>query len=143
MFIVNSGGQKQKGFVLLMVIGLSLAISIGIASLLFFLRSNVRNIEAFEERARAYYLCETGASLAILDIAHGKIGTGEGQWTERTFNYSVGDKAYPIRYRVTKSAGQWMILAWVDASSGFSRTYKLRVGGRRAFPIFIRGFSGG
>lgn len=134
--------QNQKGMVLLMVAGLSLILFVGIIGLLFVLEANIRHIEAFRERAEAYYLCETGASVAILDIAQGKIGSGPGQWTQRTFNYSVGDKIYPIQYKVTKSAGQWQIVSWVDSSVGFKRTYKLRMGGRRAFPIFIRGFAG-
>lgn len=134
--------QRQKGVVLLMVMGLSLVLFIGIAGLLFVLRANIRNIEAFKERARAFYLCETGASVAIMDIARGKIGTGPGKWTERTFDYTMGDKTYPIYYKVTRSAGQWKIVSIVNASAGFNWTYKLRVGGQRAFPIFIRGFAG-
>jgi len=132
--------QRQKGVVLFMVLGLSLVLFIGIIGLLFVLRANIRNIEAFKERAQAYYLCETGASVAILDIADGKIGSGSNQWTTRTFNYPVGGKTYSITYTVTKTTtGEWQIISGV---AGFNRTYKLRVGGRRAFPIFIRGFAG-
>jgi hypothetical protein len=114
----------------------------GIVGILFVLRANIRNSEAFKERAKAYYLCETGASIAILDIRNGRIGNGSGQWTEHAYNYSMGGTTYSISYKVEKERGAWLITSWVGPASGFSRTYKLKVGGQRAFPIFIRGFPG-
>ncbi|MDD2703226.1 MAG: hypothetical protein PHC33_04400 [Candidatus Omnitrophica bacterium] len=134
--------KNNKGVLILLVSALSIIICLGIMILLFVLRSNALNMEAFRERAVAYYLCETGASVAILDIGKGRIGTGAGQYTSRTFDYTMGSKTYPINYEVTKSAGQWQVISWVDSSAGFSHRYKLRVGGRRAFPFFIRGFGG-
>lgn len=134
--------QREKGIILLMVSGLSLVIFVGIMGLLFVLGAHTRKAEAFKERAKAYYLCEVGASVAILDIANAKIGTGPGRWTQRRFDYKIEDKTYQINYQVTKSRGRWQIVSWVDSSSGFNRTYKLRVGGQRAFPIFIWGFAG-
>jgi len=137
--------QDQKGIVLLLVIGLSLILFIATMGLLFVLRANTRNIESIRERIEAYYLCETGASVAILDIAAGRIGHGSGQWTTRTFNYTMNNKTYPISYTVTKvreTGGQWQIISEVGSQAGFMHTYKLRVGGRRAFPIFIKGFAG-
>ncbi|MFA5090245.1 MAG: hypothetical protein WC510_04335 [Candidatus Omnitrophota bacterium] len=133
---------QRKGVVLLMVVTLSLIIFIWIMGLLFVLRSNVYNLVSFEERAKAYYLCETGVSVAILDIANGKIGTTSGKWTERQFEYEMGGINYFINYKVRKQNGRWYIDTWVDQSSGFSREYTLAVGGQRAFPIFIRGFGG-
>jgi len=130
---------SQKGVALLMVVGLSLVLFIGLIGLFFVLTTNLRNLEALKERTEAYYLCETGASVAILDIAHGKIGSGPNQWTTRTFNYRVGDKTYSIKYTITKTTGVWQIISEV---AGFNRPYKLTVVGIRAFPIFIRGFAG-
>lgn len=122
-----------------MVSGLSLIIFIGMMGFLFILGAYTRKGEAFKERVKAYYLCETGASVAILDIAKGKIGSGAGQWLQRNFNYNVEGGTYQINYKVSKQRGQWQIISWVGPSSGFSRTYRLRVGGQRSFPIFIRG----
>jgi len=134
--------KNNKGIAILLVSALSLIICIGIIAILFALRSNAQNLESFKERALAYYLCETGASVAILDIAHGRVGTGATQWTERTFNYPIGTLSYPVNYKITKTAGQWIIVASVNAQAGFKHTYKLKVGGTRSFPVFIRGFAG-
>lgn len=126
----------------MLVSALSIIICLGIMILLFVLRANALNLDAFRERAVAYYLCETGASVAILDIGHGRVGTEAGKWLNRSFDYTMGGRIYTINYEVSKSAGQWQVVSWVDASSGFSHRYKLRVGGMRSFPIFIRGFGG-
>ncbi|MFA5363120.1 MAG: hypothetical protein WC335_07790 [Candidatus Omnitrophota bacterium] len=134
--------KDNRGVLILLVSALSIIICLGILILLFVLRANALNLEAFRERAIAYYLCETGASVAIVDIGKGRIGTGTGQYTSRTFDYEMGRQTYPINYEVTKVAGQWQIISWVDSSAGFSHRYKLRVGGMRAFPFFIRGFGG-
>ena len=134
---------SQKGVALLLVIGFSIVIFMTIIALLFTLRANLRNLASFKERTEAYYLCETGASVALLDIAAGKIGMGVGKWTQRSFDYAMGGGIYNITYVVTKKNGQWDIVSSVGPQSGFARTYKLRIGGRRAFPWFIRGFGGG
>jgi hypothetical protein len=135
--------RRNKGIAMVLVIGFSLVIFSTVMALLFILRANLRNLVAFKERAEAYYLCETGASIAILDIARGHIGSGSGQWTERDISYSMGGQTYTIHYAVTTSAGQWSVVSSVGPSSGFYKTYNLRVGGRRSFPMFIRGFGGG
>ena len=134
--------QNKKGVLILLVSALSIIICLGILIILFVLRANALNLEAFNERAVAYYLCETGASVAIVDQGKGRIGKGPGQWTARAFNYEMGGKNYPLNYEVTKVSGTWQIVSWVGPAAGFSHTYKLRVGGKRAFPIFIRGFAG-
>lgn len=132
--------QREKGVVLLMVIGFSLVTFVGLMGLLFVLRANIRNLEAFSQRARAYYLCETGASVGILDIAKGNIGAPP-KWKSRTFPYTMGSRTYTVKYDIDKPDNVWMILATVGPPD-FDRTYHLRVGGRRAFPIFSRGFPG-
>ena len=134
--------RNNKGVLILLVSALSILICLGILILLFVLRANALNLDAFRERAIAYYLCETGASVAIVDIGKGRVGTGAGQSPSRTFNYTMGSKTYAINYEVTKTGGQWQIISWVEPSAGFSHRYKLRVGGMRAFPFFIRGFGG-
>lgn len=133
--------KDQKGVVLLMVMGLSLVLFVGITGLLFVLKANIRSREAFKERIEAYYLCETGAAVAILDIRAGHIGRGRGQWTQRTFDYGVDNITYRIHYEISKThAGFWQIVSSVGPSSGFYRTYKLKVVGQRSVPIFIWGF---
>jgi hypothetical protein len=134
---------SEKGIALLMVIGFSMVIFMTIIALLFTLRANMRNLASFKERAEAYYLCETGASVALLDISKGKVGAGAGKGMQRAFDYDMGGKVYNITYVVTKKNGQWDIVSSVGPQAGFSKTYKLRIGGRRAFPWFIRGFGGG
>jgi hypothetical protein len=134
--------SSQKGVALLLVIGFSMVIFMSIIALLFTLRANLRNLESFKERTEAYYLCETGASVALIHISQGLVGKGASQKTQRSFDYDMGGKIYNITYDVTKVAGTWDIISSVGPSSGFSRTYKLRVCGRRAFPWFIRGFGG-
>jgi hypothetical protein len=135
--------SSQKGVALLLVIGFSMVIFMSIIALLFTLRANLRNLASFKERTEAYYLCETGASVVLILISNGKIGTGPGQTMQDTFDYKMGGKLYYISYKVKKANGQWDIISSVGPSSGFSYTYKLHVCGRRAFPWFIRGWPGG
>lgn len=128
----------EKGVVLVLVCGFILVVSIVLLGTYIHLRGRVHDVEIFTDRTKAYYLCETGASVAILDIGKGKIGTGPGKWTERTFNFTVGEGIYPIHYEVDKVRGQWMIVSSVDSPLGLDIRYSLKVGGRRAFPIFIK-----
>lgn len=132
--------RRKKGLILLLVSGLSISVFAVMMLMLFIFNANLRQVTSFKERTKAYYLCETGASVAILDIANGKIGTGQGQRTEWAFPFTIDGRSYPIHYKITKQSGQWHITSWIDKNeSGFSRTYKLHVGGTRAFPFFIRG----
>lgn len=137
---------NRKGVALLMVSGVSLIIFMGILLVLFILQATTANVSQASERAVAYYLCETGASVAIIDIGEKRIGKGPGQWTQRTFSFDCLGKIYKIRYKITKESGQWSIVSevgpGVDLESDLTRTYALYVRGQRAFPIFIRGFGG-
>ena len=124
-----------------LVLFISLVLFIVIIGLLYVMGTNLRQVEAYDARTKAYYLCETATSVGLLDMRNGKIGHGAGQWTQRTVNLVLDGKTYPVRYTFTRSAtGVWTITT--DTSSGFPRIYHLRVGGRRAVPIFIRGFGG-
>ncbi len=140
--------DRQKGVALLVVSGIALVFFAAVMGLLFVLDANIRSLESVKEHTVAYYLCETGASKFITEISNGNIGYGTNptsgvkQWTQKTFDYVMGTKTYHIKYTVSKATGVWDIVSEVGQSSGFSRTYKLRVRGRRAFPIFIRGFAG-
>ncbi len=125
-----------------MVLFISLVLFIVIIGLLYILGANLRQLQAYDERTRAYYLCETAASVAILDIGQGKIGTGAGQWTEKTINLVLDGQSYPVKYVVSRENQQWVIISKITAGAGFRQNYNSRVGGRRAFPIFIKGFGG-
>jgi len=126
---------------LFLVLFISLVLFIVIIGLLHVLGTNLRQVEAYDERTKAYYLCETAASVGLLDMRNGKIGHESGQWTERTVNLVLDGKTYPVKYTFTRSANGRATIT-MDTSSGFQRIYHLRVGGRRAVPIFIRGFGG-
>ena len=127
---------------LILVVALGVVFYIGLMGAMYFLRTNIRNAEIFQERSRAYYLCEAAAAVAIVDMKKGRIGTAQGQWTQRTFDYNMSGRPYPVSYVVTKVAGVWQIVSSVGPTAGFRKTYKLRIGGRRAFPLFFHGFPG-
>jgi len=133
--------HKEKGIALFLVLFVSLVLFIVIMGLVYVLGANLRQLDTYDERARAFYLCETAISIGTLDIANGKIGHLAGQWTERTVNLVLDDKTYPIKYTVSRDEQRrWIIIA--RTAEGFTRSYNLKGGGRRAFPIFIRGFAG-
>jgi hypothetical protein len=134
--------RSNKGLVLILVVALGVIFYIGLMGVMYFLRTNIRSAEIFQERSKAYYLCEAAAAVAIVDMSKGRIGTGQGQWTQRTFNYNMSNRDYPVSYVVTKIAGAWQIIASVGPTAGFRRTYNLRIGGKRAFPLFFHGFPG-
>jgi len=75
-------------------------------------------------------------------MRNGKIGLGAGQWTQRTINFDIEGKVYPISYIVTREGQNWIINSQVSRSADFKHDYNLRAGGQRAFPHFIRGFGG-
>ena len=125
-----------------LVLFTSLVLFIVIIGLLYILGANLRQLQAYDERTRAYYLCETAASVAILDIANGKIGYGAGQWTERTINLVLDGQSYPVKYTVSRENREWVVISHIASGTGFNQNYNSRVGGQRAFPIFIKGFGG-
>jgi len=143
---------SQRGIALFLVVGLSTLLFIGLLGLFFLLTANVRNLEAFKERAEAYYLCETGLSFALIQNAPAG--------TKRTFEYTMiakdpdnqnttlAQKIYHITYYVGPcwmSDGTEVPSNQIAASVGppdFKRTYTLFTGVERAFPFFTRGFPG-
>jgi len=135
--------HKKKGIALFLVLFTSLILFIVVIGLLYILGANLRQLETYDERTRAYYLCETAASVAILDIRNDKIDIGPGQSTERTVNVVLDGNTYPVQYTVSRdNQGEWVIISKITAGASFKRNYNSRVGGRRAFPIFIKGFGG-
>jgi len=114
----------------------ALILFIVITGLLYILGANLRQLKAYDKKTNCYYFCETGVTMAILDQARGNIGTGAGEWLTRTFTMDVDGKSHQVQYTVSRdAAGVWIIVA-------NSEGCHLRVGGNRAFPIFIRGFPG-
>lgn len=146
--------ERQKGIILFIVICVTLIIFAGIAGLLFVLDANYRGLRSIKERTQAFYLCEVGASVAIMDITNGCIGTAGNtgpacriqdvsRWTSNEFDYPMGDRTHRIKYTVTKIDGAWQIVSEVGPSEIFHRVYKLRLGAKMTFPLFIRGRAGG
>jgi len=141
---------SQRGIVLFLVLGLSILLFIGLLGLFFLLTANIRNLEAFKERAEAYYVCETGASLAISQGVCGQAQTAYPSLVTGTlpysFDYTIEDhtytKSYTINYIAEWASGVCTVKSSVGPLSGFKRTYTLEVKGQRAFPIFTRGFPG-
>jgi Tfp pilus assembly protein PilV len=58
----------QKGFTLIVASGAMFILSLGVASLLIVLGARVRQHEKAIDRMIAYYLCETGQTLAQVDF---------------------------------------------------------------------------
>ncbi len=136
---------KKGGVAIIVVAGLTLTLTLAVLYLYVLVSSRVDALHSYNDRFLAYYLCETGISVAMLDFGKGKIGRGAGQWTEREFDFDVGGKTYKIHYKLAKVAGSanYKIISSVESPSGLNKTFYLSAAGPRAFPIFIRGFAGG
>ncbi|MFA6583704.1 MAG: hypothetical protein WCS77_05345 [Elusimicrobiaceae bacterium] len=130
---------NNKGYALVLVLGIVVIMASTVASIVILMRGRASDLENILDRTTAYYLCETGASVAVLDIAAGKIKAGN---TTRTFDFTIGDQSYKVRYVVKKVSGVWAIESSVASPLRLGATYTLKVGGQRAFPIFIKGFGG-
>ncbi len=131
--------QNKKGAALIMVAVLAMLFAITEATLFSIMKYRISNCETWLESSRAYYLLETGASIAIVDIGSGRIGNAPGQWTERDVSIPLGGSEYSVNYKVTKEGGRWFVTTSVDSPLSLGRIYYLRLGGVRAFPYFIRG----
>lgn len=143
---------KRKGIAFILVVALSITILIALSAMFFTLKANINNLKVVKERSIAYYLCETGASVAIRKIqinpnsipnfaCRNRVCSGS-----ETFTFPVVGNNYNITYQATRTQehGQylWEIISKVGPPQ-FSQIYKLRVTARRrAFPIFIKGFPG-
>jgi len=134
--------KNTKGAVVLVsIFAVMLFINLALLTLYAVTKARIDFTRSNIDKALAYYLCETGTSVAMLDFAHGKIGTSQGQWTERAFDYIVGSKRYSINYKISRpSGGDYKVVTGVSIGG---KNYSLVAGGARAFPVFIRGFAGG
>ena len=138
--------KKQNGSVaILLVTVVTLSLTLAVMLLYVLVNARIEALHGYRDRFMAYYLCETGISVATLDFANGKVGEGKDQWTKRDFDYKIGEKVYTIHYEITKPNGSinYKIMARVRSPFGLDRTYYLTASGPLTFPIFIRGFAGG
>lgn len=137
--------NKQKGIVLILSLATLLLISLATIGLIFVLNARVKQHERGIDRSVAYYLCETGASFALIDFSfsNGPDPGFSGRVVEnvpRTYDFTMGGKTYHITYVVKKIEGDYEFTASVDSPFGLGCTYKLTLRGRRGFPFFIRGW---
>jgi len=130
--------MERKGFVLITVIGFSLIVFAGIIAILYMYGGQLRYIDDYGERLKAYYLCEAGASKAIYRIKKGERISDSMDNPER-FTFTLGDKSYIINYIGKGEISNLTIHSWVKMPSG--KTYHLRIGGaRQQWPVFIKGY---
>lgn len=140
---MKGGRGGERGMALVLVLGIVSVAAVTVSGLFTLLRSRTLDLAVAEDRLSAQYLCETAASAALLDIARGKVGTGAGRWTRRSFPFSVGARVHELSYSVKKSGAQWEIETSVKSPGSLGLTYTMRLGGRRAFPIYVLGGEGG
>ena len=123
----------------MVVFGVVVIMISAVVSTMLVINAKMEDLKETMDRTIAQYACEAGASIAVMDISLGHIGSKSGQWTTKTFDYAVGNRTCKVTYVVTRNAGVWTITVTVPSPMGFKITYTLRVGGRRAFPFFIKG----
>ena len=119
--------------------GLVLLFAIAELTLFSIIKYRLKNLEVWTNNVKAYYLLESAASVAVKDMGRGRIGTTGEKWTERDVPIPLGGDTFNVHYKVSKSAGQWFVTTSINSPKLGNRTYHLRLGGLRAFPIFIRG----
>jgi hypothetical protein len=136
--------KPSKGAGLILALGAIGIISVVVATLLLSLSSRLRRVEIWMDRTKAYYLCQTGLSVAMLDLAAGRVPASiPAAGYSRTFSFPMGGRYYNVTYKITTETEGWRrIKASTSSPLGLGYAYYLESGGRRAFPIFIRGFGG-
>jgi hypothetical protein len=133
--------SRARGVALIFTLGIILLVSVVIATLLLNLKFQIGRQEIWLDRVKAYYLCQTGLSVAMLDLSKGKVPTlPAGQSYSKTFSFPMGSKSYNITYTITmQSNGNRTFRASVLSPFGLGYTYRLDSRGRRPWPLFIRG----
>ncbi|MFH0913135.1 MAG: hypothetical protein V1884_02500 [Candidatus Omnitrophota bacterium] len=132
--------KDSKGVALIFTLGLMGLIVVIIATLLMHLKAQVSRQQLWMDRVKAHYLCQTGLSVAMLDLAAGKVPSlPSGQSYTRTFTFTMGARAYDVTYKITNDKGSRIFYATVPSPQGLNYTYYLKASGQRAFPAFIRG----
>ena len=139
---IKSRARDRGGYVLIFVLCVSVIILGIIAAVLVYTQGSFGDHRVTLDRQIAQYLCETGASVAILDMNAGHIGTKSGQWMSRTFTFTVGSSNYASNYQAYNETGVWAIVSWVQSPLGLNTIYHTTIMGRMAFPIFVKGFGG-
>lgn len=138
--------KKQKGIVLILTLATLLLISLATIGLIFVLNARVKQHERGIDRSMAYYLCETGASFALIDFSFSGIPNNPDfsnrvqPGVPRTYAFTMGGKTYYITYEVRRTEGGFEFTASVSSPLGLGCTYTLTLRGRRGFPFFIRGW---
>jgi len=129
----------NKGYILILVVGVMVVAASAISTLMVFLRGRAEDLEILEDRTKAQYLCETAASYALVDFSNGKVPE---DW--KTVSFPVGNRSYLLNYRMTKHMGMWQVESSVESPLGLKKMkYGLIVKGNRAFPFFIKGLGAG
>jgi len=118
----------------MVVFGIVLLISSIIAATMVLMNAKMTDLTLTLDRITARYVCEAGATAAILDISNGTVSSGS-----KSIKYAINKRVYNPEYTVKKVSGQWYIDVTVDSPMNFSIVYKLHIGGTRAFPFFIKG----
>lgn len=142
--------RNRRGYALMLVLGMVALMASTIACLSILTRGRVDDLQLTLDRTTAYYLCETGASTAIMAIRNRQIYrncpgyNASTKKVTKTFTFRVTNaysgryKDYTITYVVSQVSGQWHIEASTDSPYGMGYRYTLIIGGKRAFPFFIK-----
>lgn len=138
--------RNPKGSVAIMLVSsITIILTLAVLYLYILINARIDAMHGYKDRFLAYYLCETGISIAMLDFGQGKIGNHpRRQWTARNLDFEIDGKDYAIYYNITKAEGSpnYKILSMVKSPLGLDRTYYMTAAGPRAFPLYIRGFGG-
>ncbi len=130
--------MRKKGFILIVIAGFSLIVFAGIIAILYMYGGQIRHIGYYEERLKAYYLCEAGVSKAIYRIKKGERISDSIDNPEK-FTFILGNESYVINYIGKGEASNLVIHSWVKMPSG--KIYHLKVGGaKQQWPVFIKGY---
>ena len=134
--------RAPKGYALLIVLGTVVIMAGIIATVMVVSRGHMDDRGNFADRIIGQYLCETGLSVAALDRNSGYLGTNAGQRMNRDFTFAIGGMHYPVHYKAWNDNGTWTVVSWAESPLRLNVVYHMTIGGRSAFPIFIKGFGG-
>lgn len=131
--------MNKKGFVLVLVVIFSLIVMAAILRVSYMYGGKRRHARLYEERIKAYYLCEVGASQGIYYLNRGEPVSSDFAKPDKV-QFAIGDQTYQINYVAEESGGDKVVHSWVKFPfSGM--TYRLTVGGvKRQYPVFVKGY---
>ncbi|MEW6008077.1 MAG: hypothetical protein AB1629_00365 [Candidatus Omnitrophota bacterium] len=150
--------KHSKGIVLILAVGLIFILSLSTVVIFTMLRLDTSRALRWIDATKAYYLCEAGISMALIDIRNGTVPVSK----DKVFAYRIlgePSEAFDIYYRIEEPGpGRTKITAAVQSPFNlktkesipvppvgaiWNNVYILEAGGRRAFPIFILDRPGG